>query len=62
MEIQQQCPLCGGDNHCGVANAQQSCWYMTEHFPKPLLASVSSDGQQCICPHCLHTYQEDERL
>ncbi|WP_409366966.1 cysteine-rich CWC family protein [Lysinibacillus sp. 38-6] len=58
MQTKKQCcPLCGNENHCGVAEGQQTCWCMKEKFPEDLIESVSQERNMCICPHCLHTYK-----
>lgn len=53
------CPLCQGNNHCGV-DASQSCWCMQRTIPKNLLEQVPDllKNKACICQRCLEQYQQ----
>ena len=52
------CPLCGKENHCGIADDKSACWCMMEKFPEGIFEAVSkNEPQKCICQNCLHTYK-----
>jgi Cysteine-rich CWC len=55
----KKCPLCQNDNQCAVSKDQQpeTCWCMTEYFPKDLLTSVSLKDS-CICKKCVDDYEK----
>ncbi|MFJ8460720.1 MULTISPECIES: cysteine-rich CWC family protein [Lysinibacillus] len=53
------CPLCGQENHCGVAKGQNNCWCMTESFPERIFDAVPQEHNKCICQKCLDTYKEE---
>ncbi|MCS6770624.1 MAG: cysteine-rich CWC family protein [Kiritimatiellae bacterium] len=63
-----RCPLCGGPNHCAMANGfpVTSCWCAEEYIPPALLARVPARayGRACICRACLasHTNLEGQSL
>jgi len=48
---EHRCPICGGDNQCGV-NSAEPCWCTKAHFSAELLARVPAalKGRACICP------------
>ncbi|WP_212138805.1 cysteine-rich CWC family protein [Metabacillus litoralis] len=52
----KKCPLCQNDNQCTVSKEPETCWCMTESFPKELLTSASKDS--CICKKCVNDYKE----
>ncbi|GAB5453277.1 MAG: cysteine-rich CWC family protein [Halioglobus sp.] len=53
---QRLCPLCGGNNHCALANGETSasCWCMDVKLKETALAALPADelGVRCICPGC----------
>ena len=58
-----KCPLCGGDNRCGVSSCgggEEPCWCgTTEHsFPEKLLQQVpeAAQGKACICQACVTAF------
>lgn len=57
---QDQCPLCGKDNHCAMAAGKDvaACWCVAEHFPPELLAAVPPEdrNRRCICKNCVQQY------
>ncbi len=57
---EESCPLCGGENHCGVEKGEKGCWCMTVHFPEKLLDAVQTEQRTCICPICLDTYRKEQ--
>jgi hypothetical protein len=48
------CPLCGGDNACGMAAGDASCWCFTASIPAAALDAVAEAArdQRCICAGC----------
>jgi hypothetical protein len=56
LGFEQRCPLCGGDNHCGMAASppRNACWCATVEIIPELLAKLpeSSRGRSCLCPDC----------
>jgi len=55
--LENRCPRCGRENHCGVAKGEKECWCMTENFPEQLLSTTKTNT--CICQACLNTYKEE---
>ena len=51
------CPMCGGENHCHIANNKDidTCWCMTKEFPKDLPRHGS-----CICEKCIDKISLDK--
>ena len=52
-----QCPVCGGENHCGPAKAGHfdvECWCRSATMDPGVLASIpeAKRGQHCLCPRC----------
>lgn len=49
-----RCPLCGEDNHCGVANGTATCWCYTERIPRDVRERIPPYARDvvCICPKC----------
>lgn len=56
MMSEKDCPLCGEENRCGVAEGEKECWCMTLNFPEQLLNNAQTNT--CICQTCLDTYKE----
>jgi len=54
---ENNCPLCGKNNHCGVIKGQKDCWCMTVYFPEEIFQKVPQDLRKCICQNCLDTYK-----
>ncbi|MEG0920684.1 MAG: cysteine-rich CWC family protein [Comamonas sp.] len=52
----QQCPLCGQNNRCAVAQGlpAEQCWCMTASIDRDALARIpaADRGLRCICPGC----------
>jgi hypothetical protein len=60
----QKCPLCEGENHCGMANNEASvgvtCWCMEEDFATAKLKKLQDlpAPARCICQSCLQLTKE----
>ena len=56
-----RCPICGGDNQCGVHGAEP-CWCTRVHFSAELLARVPAHlrGRACICKSCIPHSGDDK--
>ena len=52
----QQCPLCGQNNRCAVAQGlpAEQCWCMTASLDRSALDRIppAERGLRCICPAC----------
>ena len=50
----RRCPLCGGDNACGIAAGAATCWCFDTVISAELIERVPADlqDQSCICPAC----------
>ncbi|MFS0724058.1 cysteine-rich CWC family protein [Paenibacillus sp. 1P07SE] len=52
-----RCPLCGGDNRCGVlrGTAIEDCWCYRTAVPRELREQVPEElaGKACICEACV---------
>ena len=49
------CPLCGGDNRCGMAAdpLAQGCWCRSAEFGAAIaLLPEAARGKVCICARC----------
>ncbi|MFD2214135.1 cysteine-rich CWC family protein [Metabacillus endolithicus] len=53
----KKCPLCQNDNQCTVSKEPETCWCMTESFPKELLTSALLKDS-CICKKCVDDYKK----
>ena len=54
----EQCPLCGGDNHCRVAKGhlyKGPCWCHEVVIPNHILSRLAADRLEpaCLCRPCL---------
>ncbi|WP_202593382.1 cysteine-rich CWC family protein [Ferriphaselus sp. R-1] len=53
------CPLCGGDNRCAMAQGESAaeCWCQRVTIPADVLAQVPERlrGQACVCAGCCHS-------
>ena len=49
-----RCPLCRGDNACGVAEGAATCWCFSATVPAEVLERVpdESRGLACVCAGC----------
>jgi hypothetical protein len=49
-----RCPLCGGDNACGMAAGKADCWCMSVKVAPEVLARVPSAARDevCVCERC----------
>jgi len=49
-----RCPLCGGDNACGVARGEGNCWCFTTPVPADVIERVPADLRDvaCVCAAC----------
>jgi len=49
-----RCPLCGGDNGCGMARGAGNCWCFAADMPAEVLERVPADlrGVACVCDAC----------
>lgn len=59
-----RCPLCGGTNHCAMAQPQigrpqEPCWCTRAHFSAQLLQQVPEPARHkaCICAACVQSSQ-----
>ncbi|WP_020618568.1 cysteine-rich CWC family protein [Paenibacillus daejeonensis] len=61
-----RCPLCGGDNRCGVLEGAdiRACWCMSTAIPRQLRDRVPAEqaGKACICAACVARYHEERLL
>ncbi len=59
---ENQCPLCGGNNHCG-AHADTPCWCCSVGIPQGLRDLVPAEKQMkaCICPQCVAKFQQSQQ-
>jgi len=57
---EMRCPLCGGENHCGVAKGEKECWCMTVSIPETLLTTVQREPNICLCSTCIDTYKKEQ--
>lgn len=48
-----KCPICNGDNNCGVLDEKQSCWCMKITIPDKVLALSGGKKDCCICITCV---------
>ena len=48
---EMKCPLCGGENHCGVAKGEKECWCMTVSIPETLLTTVQESQIYAFVQH-----------
>ena len=48
------CPLCGGDNACGMAAGKEDCWCFHAEIPAEVLDRVPAEarGAACVCRGC----------
>jgi len=49
------CPLCGGHNHCALAEGRtEACWCVGVTIAPETLAALPEEsvGTRCICPRC----------
>ncbi|MGN4127473.1 cysteine-rich CWC family protein [Lysinibacillus sphaericus] len=51
------CPICEQENHCELAQGNNTCWCMKESFPENILEAVTQQPNKCICRKCLNTYK-----
>lgn len=49
-----RCPLCGGDNRCGLARGETVCWCFDAAIDRKTIDAVppSDRDRVCICPAC----------
>ena len=49
-----RCPLCGGENRCGLAAGRRTCWCFYAAIADDVLERVPVPlrGEQCVCPRC----------
>lgn len=54
------CPLCFGENRCGV-DTLESCWCFDISIPKGLLELLpeSMRNQACVCEQCVRDFIRD---
>lgn len=50
----RRCPLCQGDNACGLALGKESCWCMTRRMDETVLDRVPEQARNraCVCEAC----------
>ncbi|MGD1066040.1 MAG: cysteine-rich CWC family protein [Vulcanimicrobiaceae bacterium] len=50
----ERCPLCDGDNACGAAAGEPTCWCFTERIPPDVLERIPPEarGRVCVCRAC----------
>jgi hypothetical protein len=56
----RRCPLCQGDNACGIAQGKDSCWCMTRVIAKDALERVPEAAREraCVCEACGASFTE----
>ena len=49
-----RCPLCSGENGCGMVAGNASCWCFSAQIPAEVLARIppAAQGVACICESC----------
>jgi len=60
LRLDEQCPLCGGDNQCRVAKGELykgPCWCHEIRVPNHILSRLAADRltPACFCRPCLET-------
>jgi hypothetical protein len=50
----RRCPLCAGDNACGAAAGESTCWCFTEPIPAEVRERIPPEARDvaCICHAC----------
>ncbi|MGQ4664475.1 cysteine-rich CWC family protein [Metabacillus halosaccharovorans] len=48
-----KCPICNGENNCGILDKKASCWCMNITIPEKVLALSGSNKDRCICLTCI---------
>ncbi len=48
-----KCPICNGENNCGVMDKKQPCWCMNISIPAEVLALSGDKKDCCICLPCV---------
>ena len=50
-----RCPSCGGDNRCGMARGEATCWCREVAVPDAILRDIAANfpGHGCLCRSCL---------
>lgn len=51
----ERCPLCGGQNDCGMAAGRSSCWCHTVTVPETIRKEIPAAAIDlaCVCQKCL---------
>jgi hypothetical protein len=59
-----RCPLCDGDNACGVVAGRADCWCFTEPVPAEVIARVppAAQGVACVCRACANLTKVGSRV
>ena len=49
-----ECPLCGGDNRCGLVAGESRCWCFDTRIAAAVLDKVPPEARDraCICRTC----------
>ena len=55
-----KCPICNGENNCGILNKKESCWCMNLTVPEKVLALSGSNKDRCICLACIRLGSNDK--
>ena len=55
-----RCPLCQGENACGMQKGEETCWCMQESIPPSLLARIPAEAKDkaCVCVGCVRKEQQ----
>lgn len=54
-----KCPICSGENNCGVLDTKHSCWCMNITIPDKVLALSRGNKDCCICLTCILKNQDE---
>jgi hypothetical protein len=51
---ERECPLCGAENACGIAEGKSTCWCMGTTIPAEVLDRIPAERKDlaCICERC----------
>ncbi|TYO94908.1 cysteine-rich CWC protein [Geothermobacter ehrlichii] len=58
------CPICKGDNNCGLHADPGPCWCVDVEIPAALIDLVPPELKRkaCICLSCIEAFREDPEL
>ena len=55
-----RCPLCGGDNDCGVARGAGTCWCFSTSVPDAAIEQLPDGARTVFVLHDVEGYRHEE--